>query len=168
VVGWVKGSFFKQRRFLDDEDLRRQLAEWLVEVNTTRPSRATGIIPAVRHADEQPRLRPLKITPTALALRIPIVVGATAYVTHDTHRYSMPPDAIGLAGTLYLHRDAVRIVAGASKRRMPGSASRTRWPRCRPTVRSKSPPSPASGGSGTSSDSTCSSSAPWSMSISPN
>ena len=111
VVGWVKGSFFKQRRFLDEEDLRRQLGEWLVEVNTVRPSRATGIIPAVRRVDEQARLRPLKITPAALALRTPIVVGATAYVTHDTHRYSMPPDAIGLAGTLYLHRDTVRIVA---------------------------------------------------------
>jgi len=24
-VGWVKGSFFKQRRFLDDEDLPRHL-----------------------------------------------------------------------------------------------------------------------------------------------
>jgi hypothetical protein len=112
VVGWVKGSFFKQRRFLDAEDLERQLAEWLVEVNTTRACRATGIIPAVRRAEEQPRLRPLKVTPAALALRLPVVVGATAYVTHDTHRYSMPPDAIGLSGTLYLHRDTVRIVAG--------------------------------------------------------
>jgi transposase len=112
LVGGVKGSFFKQRRFLDAEDLARQLAEWLVEVNTTRPSRATGIIPAVRRADEQSRLRPLKITPAALALRVPIVVGATAYVTHDTHRYSMPSEAIGLAGTLYLYRDTVRLVAG--------------------------------------------------------
>lgn len=112
LVGWVKGSFFKQRRFLDDEDLRRQLAEWLLEVNTTRPPRATGVIPAVRRAEELPRLRPLKVTPAALALRLPIVVGATAYVTHDSHRYSLPPDAIGLSGTLYLHRETVRIIAG--------------------------------------------------------
>ncbi|MGH7633148.1 MAG: IS21 family transposase, partial [Gemmatimonadaceae bacterium] len=112
LVGWVKGSFFKQRRFLDAADLQQQLAEWLVEVNTTRPCRATGVIPAVRRAEEQGRLRPLKVTPAALALRVPIIVGATAYVTHDTHRYSMPPDAIGLSGTLYLHRDTVRIVAG--------------------------------------------------------
>jgi hypothetical protein len=27
LVGWVLGSFFKQRRFVDDQDLRRQLAE---------------------------------------------------------------------------------------------------------------------------------------------
>jgi len=112
LVGWVKGSFFKQRRFLDDEDLRRQLREWLTEANTTRPSRATGVIPAVRLAEEAPRLRALKVTPARLALRIPIVVGATAYVTHDTHRYSMPSDAIGLSGTVYLYRNTVRIVAG--------------------------------------------------------
>jgi len=30
LVGWVKGSFFEQRRFLDEEDLARQLAEWHV------------------------------------------------------------------------------------------------------------------------------------------
>jgi transposase len=45
LVGWVKGSFFKCRRFLDEADLRGQLAEWLVEVNTVRPSRATGKVP---------------------------------------------------------------------------------------------------------------------------
>ena len=28
LVGWVKGSFFKQRRFVDDADLQTQLAEW--------------------------------------------------------------------------------------------------------------------------------------------
>ena len=119
LVGWVKGSFFKQRRFIDDEDLRTQLRDWLREVNTTRPSRATGIIPAVRRAEEQPRLRPLKITPAELALRLPVVVSATAYVTHHTHRYSMPPDALGFAGTLYLYRETVRIVAGRFEARHP-------------------------------------------------
>lgn len=112
LVGWVKGSFFKQRRFVDLEDLRTQLQEWLVDVNTQRPSRATGVIPAMRRAEELPRLRPLKISPNELALRLPIVVGPTGYVQHATHRYSMPPDAIGIAGTLYLYRTSIRIVAG--------------------------------------------------------
>jgi transposase len=112
LVGWVKGSFFKQRRFLDDADLLTQLGEWRTEVNTQRPSRATGVIPALRLEEERPRLRPLKITPADLALRVPIVVGATAEVLHDTHSYSMPADAIGIAGTLFLYRDRVRIVAG--------------------------------------------------------
>jgi transposase len=112
LVGWVKGSFFKQRRFLDREDLERQLREWLIGANTVRPSRATGVPPAARIEEERVRLRPLKIAPADLALRIPVSVGPTGVVIHDTHPYSMPPDAIGLPGTLYLHRDRVRIVAG--------------------------------------------------------
>lgn len=111
-MGWVKGSFCKQRRFVDDEDLLRQLAEWRTEVNTERPCRATRVIPAVRLEEEPPRLRPLKVAPTDLALRVPVIVGPTAEVIHDTHPYSMPADAIGIAGTLYLYRDRVRIIAG--------------------------------------------------------
>ena len=112
LVGWVKGSFFKVRRFWDDQDLREQLAAWHVEVNTEMPSRATGIVPAVRLAEEQARLRPLKVAPKDLALRIPIHVGPTATVLHDTHVYSMTPEAIGINGTLFLYQDRVRIVAG--------------------------------------------------------
>jgi transposase len=112
LVGWVKGSFFKQRRFVDKEDLHQQLAEWHDDVNTKRPSRATRIIPAVRLSDEQPRLRALRVAPADLALRIPMTVGPTGYVVHDTHPYSMSPDALGLPCTLWLYRDRVKIVAG--------------------------------------------------------
>ena len=112
LVGWVKGSFFKQRRFLDEADLFTQLAAWLEEVNTKTVSRATGVTPAARMAEERARLRPLKVAPADLALRIPVSVGPTGYVLHDTHLYSMPPDAIAIPGTLFLHQDRVRIVAG--------------------------------------------------------
>jgi transposase len=40
LVGWVKSSFFEQRRFVDREDRDRQRA-WLVGVNTAPPSRTT-------------------------------------------------------------------------------------------------------------------------------
>jgi transposase len=112
LVGWVKGSFFKQRRFVDHDDLLRQLADWHVDVNTKRPSRATNVIPSVRLSDEQPRLRPLRVAPKDLALRLPLVVDPTGHVVHDTHPYSMPPTAVGLACTLWLYRDRVKIVAG--------------------------------------------------------
>src|SRR5262245_28358330 len=46
LVGWVKNSLFKQRRFLDRVDLERQLRDWLTDANLTRPSRATGVPPA--------------------------------------------------------------------------------------------------------------------------
>jgi transposase len=128
LVGWVKGSFFKQRRFLDDADLLAQLAEWRTEANTQRPCRATGVIPAVRLAEERPRLRLLKVAPADLALRVPIVVGPTAEVIHDRHPYSMPPDAIGIPGTLFLYRDRVRIIAGRfevvhERQFVPGASS---------------------------------------------
>lgn len=112
LVGFVKGSFFKQRRFHDEADLRAQLDEWHREVNDERPCRATGVTPAARLVEELPRLRPLKVLPENLALRIPIYVGPTGTVVHDTHPYSMPPEALGISGTLYLYRDRVRIVAG--------------------------------------------------------
>jgi hypothetical protein len=56
-------------------------------------------------------------------------VGPTADVFHNGHPYSMPPEAAGLPGTLYLYRDRVRIVAGrftASHPRQtaPGAVSR--------------------------------------------
>src|SRR5262245_4752114 len=53
LVGWVNGSFFKQRRFLDHLELERQLREWLTDANTSRPSRATGVPPAARIAEDR-------------------------------------------------------------------------------------------------------------------
>src|SRR5437762_12461118 len=112
LVGFVKSSFFKVRRFHDEEDLRRQLRAWHEEVNQQRPCRATGVIPAVRWAEEKPRLRPLKVQPEELALRIPVYVGPTGTVLHDSHAYSMPPEAISRPATLHLYGQRVRIVAG--------------------------------------------------------
>jgi transposase len=119
LVGWVKSSFFKVRRFHDREDLLRQLAEWLREVNEERPSRATNEIPKVRLAVERERLRPLRMKASEYALRFPVFVGPTARVLHRGIRYVMPPDCIGFAGTLYLYPDKVRIVAGKYERTHP-------------------------------------------------
>lgn len=62
--------------------------------------------------DERAHLRPLKVSSAALTLRFPIQVGPTGMVTFDARRYSMPPQAIGLSGTLHLSRSSVKIVAG--------------------------------------------------------
>jgi transposase len=131
LVKWVKGSFFKQRRFLDEEDLVRQLGEWLVEINTQRPSRATGVIPEERMREERARLRPLKVAPAELAVRVPVTVGPTGTVLYDSHSYSMPPESLGIPGTLHLYRDRVRIVAGryeAVHERLFGPASKSTLP----------------------------------------
>jgi len=113
LVGWVKGSFFKQRRFHDIADLKEQLLAWLQEVNTQRPSRATGQIPALRMEQEQERLRPIRYTAEELALRIPVQVANTAEVFYDGRGYAMPPEAAGLPATLYLFKNRVKIIAGS-------------------------------------------------------
>jgi transposase len=128
LVGWVKGSFFKPRRFVDDRDMLLQLEAWHHEVNTERASRATNEIPETRmQRDERARLRPLKVSSAALTLRFPVQVGPTGMVTFDGRRYSMPPQAIGLTGTLHLSRSSVKIVAGRwSAPRTTASSLRTR------------------------------------------
>jgi hypothetical protein len=106
-------------RFQDQEDLEQQLIAWHGEVNQERPCRATGVLPAVRLAEEAQRLRALKVRPEDLALRIPVYVGPTGTVLHEGHAYSMPPEAISMPGTLYLYADRVRIVAGRYEVRHP-------------------------------------------------
>ncbi|HLK40484.1 MAG TPA: IS21 family transposase [Polyangiaceae bacterium] len=102
LVGWVKSSFFKHRKFQDETDLQAQLAAWHVEANTKTPSRATGVIPETRRQEELARLRPIKVFPEKLALRVPIFVGPTAEVMFEGAPYSMPPEATHIAGTLFL------------------------------------------------------------------
>jgi len=116
LVGFVKNGFFKVRRFHDHEDLLAQLAAWHIEVNTLRPCRATGVTPAERIAAERERLRPLAIVPAEYALRFSVFVGPTGLVSFQGYRYSMPPEAIGIPGMLWLYPERVRIVAGRFER----------------------------------------------------
>jgi transposase len=113
LVGFVKNSFFKVRRFHDRQDLERQLAEWLREVNEVRPSRATGVPPKDLIAADRARLRPLAMTAADYALKVPVFVGPTARVSYEGALYSMSPRTIGWSATLHLYTDRVRIVTGA-------------------------------------------------------
>lgn len=125
LVGWVKGSFFKQRRFHDDPDRDAQLAVWHDEVNGQRPCRATKVIPNIRLLEELPRLRPPRVLPQELALRLPAQVLPTAYVEYRGVSYSMPPEAAGQPATLYLYRDRVRIVTSRCEAWHPRSPAQS-------------------------------------------
>jgi transposase len=116
LVGFVKNGFFKVRRFHDRADLLAQLSAWLLEVNTVRPCRATGVPPAERIAAERERLRALAIPAAEYALRFSVFVGPTGLVPFQGYRYSMPPEAIGIPGMLWLYPERVRIVAGRFER----------------------------------------------------
>jgi transposase len=115
LVKWVKNAFFKPRKFLDEADLEAQLAAWLLEVNTKTPSRATGVIPETRRLEELARLRPIKVFPENLVLRLPVFVGPTAEVEFEGARYSMPPNAVNVPATLFLYEKRLRIVVAGSR-----------------------------------------------------
>lgn len=116
LVGFVKRSFFRARRFQDVTlDLPEQLTQWLVEVNTVRPSRATKEIPAVRLVAEQARMKPLAVAPAEYGLRVAVTVGPTAMVTYQGVRYAMPAPACGLPATLWLYPDRVKIITAGSR-----------------------------------------------------
>lgn len=111
LIGFSKKNFFLPRRFHDRADLEVQLTQWLHEVNYERPCRATGEVPLARMEKEREHLRPLPIPPSEYALRFPVRVGPTAYVTFRGIRYSMPAEAMGINATLFLYPKEVRIVA---------------------------------------------------------
>jgi transposase len=116
LVGFVKRSFFRARLFQDlATDLPRQLGEWLVDVNTVRPCRATREIPAARLPAEQARMKPLAIKPSDYGLTIPVTVGPTAMVTHGRIRYAMSAAACGIPATLWLYPDRVKIVTAGGR-----------------------------------------------------
>jgi hypothetical protein len=56
----LRTTFFKPRSFVDDTDLKRQLADWVLERNTRLVSRSTGRVPFDAKQQEEPRLRPLR------------------------------------------------------------------------------------------------------------
>jgi transposase len=126
LVGWVKRSFFRARRFADFEhDLPRQLLEWLIVANDERPSRATKEIPAQRLVAEQARMKPLAVAPAQYGLRYAVQVGPTALVEFQGIRYAMPAGACGIPATLHLYPDRVRIVTGGGR----FDATHPRFPR---------------------------------------
>ncbi len=126
LVGFVKRAFFRARRFTDlATDLPQQLTDWLVEVNTVRPCRATKEIPAVRLVAEQARLKTLAVVPAEYGLRFPVTVGPTAMVTYQGIRYAMPAAACGIPATLWLYPTRIKIITAGSKH----EAVHARFPR---------------------------------------
>jgi hypothetical protein len=119
LVKWVKNSFFKQRRFVDEKDLEMQLHEWLRKVNYETPSRATGVIPAEKLEEEKRRFRSLKTQSADLALRVPGYVGPTAYVSFEGKLFSMPPSSISTPATIFVYEKTIRIEAGDARAEHP-------------------------------------------------
>jgi transposase len=103
LIKFVKHGFLLARRFRNRGDLERQLGEWLHYVNDERPCDATGVIPAVRLAEERPRLHPLPFGARGFGLAYPAVVGRDIWVRCRGYAYSAPAGWQGQPITVRLH-----------------------------------------------------------------
>jgi transposase len=103
LVKFVKGAFFRARRFRNRADLLAQLGEWLQYTNEARPCDATGVIPAVRLAAERPYLRPLPFGAAGYGLACSALVGRDARVRWGGYAYSTPDRWIGQPVVVRVH-----------------------------------------------------------------
>ncbi len=111
LVKFVKGNFLAGRTFYDDVDLAEQCRAWLRQVNTERPSDATGVPPAVRLAEEQPHFGPLPAVASDYGFFDCVVVSREGLVAIETNRYSVPANLMGRALTARIHRSRVELFA---------------------------------------------------------
>ena len=109
---WLKLAFFKAAVFADENEAAEKLDEWVREYNAEPQNEVAGKAPAILLAEERQRLRPLRLQPQDLALRVPVLVGPRAIVVYEGQSYTMPPEAVGLIGVLRLYPDRVEIAAG--------------------------------------------------------
>jgi hypothetical protein len=114
LVGFVKNSFLRVRRFRDLADLEAQLAAWLTEVNQVRPCDATGIIPAVALREEAAFLarRPVPVAPADWAIEETATVTPMGTLSFRGTGYSATTRHLGAPATLLVRRDRLEIHVG--------------------------------------------------------
>lgn len=112
VVGYVKNSFLRVRKFRDLADLESQLADWLHEVNHVRPSDATGVIPAVARKEEVRWLneRPVQVGPDAWAIEDSATVTPMGTISYRGTTYSATARHLGAPATLLVRERTIEIV----------------------------------------------------------
>lgn len=111
LVKFVKGNFLGGRTFYDDADLAEQCSQWLRQVNTQRPSEATGEPPAVLLAQEQPQFGPLPAQASDYGFFECVVVSREGLVAIETNRYSVPAHLMGRALTARIHKSRIEVFA---------------------------------------------------------
>lgn len=93
-VAFVKGNFLAGRTFFDDEDLSRQLNNWLTERNSQKCP-AHGQIPNELLAEERKAFEPLSETSDSYGLLHLRNVSPEAVIRFETNCYSVPEQLIG-------------------------------------------------------------------------
>jgi transposase len=128
LVKFVKSNFLPGRSFYDDLDLGEQCKHGLRQMNTERPSDATGEPPAVLLAEEHPQFGPLPAQAQDFGFFDCVVVSREGLVAIETNRYSVPAHLMGRALTARIHRRRIDVVADqelvATHERLPAQNAR--------------------------------------------
>jgi hypothetical protein len=78
-------------------------------LNTERPSDATGLPPAVKLAEEQPKFGPLPAVTSDYGFFDCVVVSREGLVAIETNRYSVPAHLMGRALTARIHVSRIEL-----------------------------------------------------------
>lgn len=115
LVKFVQTNFLAGRSFHDDDDLSRELNDWLEQVNVVRPSSATEQIPAMLLGEEQHRFGPLPASAADYGFFDSLIVGRESLVMIETNRYSVPVQYIGQVVTARIHLEHIELFVGSER-----------------------------------------------------
>lgn len=108
-IKYIKKNFLAGRRFLDLDDMNRQLEEWLVTEADVRIHGTTGVRPVDRFAQEK-LIDLCHVPPYRLESPIPRKVPNDARVCFKTNRYSVPWRFIGRQVEVRVDGDEVALL----------------------------------------------------------
>src|SRR5262245_46656264 len=108
-VKYFKRNFLPGRQFVDEQDLRGPLGQWMAEIADVRIHGTTHERPIDRFAREHARLVPTRQQPSfRLEAVQPRIVADDYLVSLDANRYSVPFTLIG--ATVDVHRRDGRVL----------------------------------------------------------
>jgi hypothetical protein len=107
-VAFVKGNFLAGRTFLDDENLNRQLNNWLLERNSQK-CQAHGRTPNELLAEEQKAFEPFSETSDSYGLLHLRSVSPESVIRFETNCYSVPEELIGQVVVVRVAEKELRI-----------------------------------------------------------
>lgn len=114
AIRYLRSSFFAGRHFADLRDVREQFAVWQREIAHARKCPQDEDMTVAEALDvERPRLMELPEHPLEAADVRAVVAKKQPYVTHDTNRYSIPWELVGVPLTLVATENEVRVLDGS-------------------------------------------------------
>jgi len=110
-VGFVKGNFFCERKFRDQDDMQAQLRDWMINYANKRVHGTTKKIPSkVWELEERQALQPLPEHDFVFFDRGERIVKKNCHINFKDNYYSAPSNLVGKAVTIRYTNKLLRLV----------------------------------------------------------